>query len=159
MTILVELTLVSNPVAPRLVKVDGPQDTQEAVMFDASGEPVGIWVRAVKVTDDKYREIIDATWLRLPISVARHGEVYEYDWLPSRRPLYEVLAEIVMHSWQEPSHSTNCVCMDKYARELKHHVHRVIPELRMSDDQASWDDNLRARHRIAHVLGMVTRSI
>jgi hypothetical protein len=53
--------------------------------------------------------------------------IYEWDWIPSRRPLFEILADVVQHGVDSPTHGVDCACMDKFIRELRIHVHRATP--------------------------------
>lgn len=74
-------------------------------------------------------------------------------YLPSSRTLAEVLQDVVDHTAVEPTHGPNCVCMDAYAREIRLHIHKVLPPYE------SWEARMKADHRIACVLGMVMRSL
>lgn len=100
----------------------------------------------------------------------------DYGMIPSRRPLYAVLEDIIQHGVENPTHGTNCACMDRFSYELHAHVSRALPEVQrvaVELDPREWHDpgdewadvpesrcaNLDARHRIAHVLTMVIRRL
>lgn len=75
--------------------------------------------------------------------------------LPSRRSLVEILQEAVQHGRDNPSHGTKCACMDRLSQEIKQQVSRAIPPDGGEVADIHW--KVDARHRVRHVLGMVTR--
>jgi hypothetical protein len=94
--------------------------------------------------------------------------------MPSERPLYAVLEDIVRHGVENPTHGINCACLDTPSYELHAHVNRALPEIEkvwvdpredlgeegfFQDIPSSRFANLDARMRIAHVLGMVARRL
>lgn len=83
---------------------------------------------------------------------------YEWDYIPSSRPLWQIVQDIVDHGEIYPTHGTNCTCMDKYAQEIKQHIHRALPNTDRTSATA-WTDNFDARSRVSHVLQMVTRGL
>jgi hypothetical protein len=52
---------------------------------------------------------------------------FQYEYIPSDRRLYEILEDAVGHYALNPSHGVGCSCLDKYVRELKQHICRVVP--------------------------------
>ncbi len=110
------------------------------------------------------------------LDAVKADHTWSMEYLPSRRTLAEILLDVVAHGEVCPSHGMNCACVDQYIREIKQHVHRVVPEMEritLPDDQwcsADRDDNWtyepvkaeaarRAKHRIYHVLSCVLRAL
>jgi len=96
---------------------------------------------------------------------------WDYLMIPSERPLYEILEQVVAHGVNNPRHGTDCSCLDTYIYEIRRHVIRAVPEPEYVPAE-DWDgspireETLRSRDarqdahwRITHVLGKVTRSI
>lgn len=76
---------------------------------------------------------------------------YDYRWIPSTRPLYAVLEDVVRHGTDFPSHGVDCICMDAYAVELRRHISRTLP-LEEIGDTTQWAKVFDARARVRHVL-------
>lgn len=100
--------------------------------------------------------------------------IWPRSYVPSARPLWTILADVVAHGEQCPTHGMNCACVDPLIREIRQHLNRVIPEVEriyLADDEESWGpDNWtydpvqaeaarKARWRITHVMNAVMRSI
>lgn len=84
----------------------------------------------------------------------------DYGWIPSERPLYAILADVVQHGVDSPSHGVDCVCMDAYAYEIRRHVARVLPERAILEVDRDQDmRSMNAGWRIAHVMRMATGRI
>lgn len=89
---------------------------------------------------------------------------WDYLMIPSERPLHAILADIVQHGVDYPTHGVDCSCMDRFSYEVKAHVNRVLPELEHRDT-GQWatletrDARMKAGWRIQHVLNMVTRTL
>jgi hypothetical protein len=101
---------------------------------------------------------------------------WDYSMIPSERPLYAVLQDIVRHGVENPTHGTDCACLDTFSYELHAHVNRALPEVERvpvdldpgewhepgdewADVPGSRDARMKAQFRIAHVLGMVARRL
>lgn len=99
---------------------------------------------------------------------------YDYLMIPSWRPFYAVLEDIVRHGIDNPKHGTNCACLDTFSYELHAHVNRALPEIKkvwvdpredlgeegfFQEVPSSRYANLDARMRIAHVLRMVAKRL
>lgn len=112
--------------------------------------------------------------VKTPVNEFGCAQYYEQEYIPSRRPLWEVLADVVAHGEECPSHGINCACVDKYIREVRQHINRVIPEVERillpEEERVPFDDNWvynreqaeaarKARWRITHVLNAVMRSV
>jgi hypothetical protein len=77
--------------------------------------------------------------------------VYEKD---DRRSLYDILADAVQHGREKPDHGGNCVCMDKFIREIKGQITDALPD---SSREADWERRHDARWRIHHLLNVAAR--
>lgn len=78
---------------------------------------------------------VDRKLVVVPIS-------YEYCRIPSDRPLWQIFAEAVQHGVDFPTHGSDCVCMDNFAREMRVHMRRAAPELRsrvVEDDDGEME--------------------
>lgn len=83
--------------------------------------------------------------------------VWDESWMPTTRTLQDILADVVAHGRDFPSHGTDCVCMDKFSREIRLQVSKAVPP-----DTGAREDihsRLNGRFRIAHVLRMVERAV
>lgn len=76
---------------------------------------------------------------------------HDYRWIPSDRPLWAILEDIVQHGIDNPKHGIDCVCMDQYSYELKRHVSKALPVA----EERDWESTYDARFRIQHVLRRV----
>lgn len=83
---------------------------------------------------------------------------HQYEYIPSARPLWEILQDVAQHGTDWASHGTDCVCMDKFSYELKHHILRALPERteKTYTNSAEWEKDFNARMRIRHVLRMAS---
>lgn len=112
--------------------------------------------------------------IKMPVNEYGGLAFYPQEYIPSRRPLWEILADVVQHGEECPTHGMNCACVDTYIREVRQHLNRVIPEVERipvpEEQQVPWDDNWtydreqaeaarKARWRIIHVLNCVMRSV
>ena len=80
------------------------------------------------------------------------GRSWIMSYMTSERALYAIVADIVKHGEDNPSHGVGCSCMDHFSYEIKRHLTRGLgPGGR--DAVAS----VQGRHQIAHILGMVAR--
>jgi hypothetical protein len=52
---------------------------------------------------------------------------WQYCMIPTNRPLWHLLQEVVRHSYQFPTHGADCVCMDEFIRQMRISVDRVLP--------------------------------
>lgn len=94
---------------------------------------------------------------------------WDYCMIPSERPLYAILADIVQHGVDNPMHGTDCACLDQFVYELRAHVNRALPDreyiLREDWDGTTFQDETResrearqdAQWRVAHVLNSILR--
>lgn len=77
---------------------------------------------------------------------------------PRCRTLIEIVTDIKKHREEFSRHGNNCVCMDKFARELKAQIREVLPD--MHDIEPPPNKVTRQTvYSLGHVLGMVTRSL
>lgn len=89
---------------------------------------------------------------------------WDYMMIPSERPLYAILGDVVQHGVDHPTHGFNCSCLDEYVYEVRRHVHRALPgdQYYLAEDwdgsfyqertRESREARMRADNRIAHVL-------
>jgi hypothetical protein len=113
----------------------------------------------------KYKtDLIDATPWNFPRGGSRSWKpqitinpTWDYCMVPTERPLYAILADVVHHGVDNPKHGTDCACLDKYIYELRAHVTRALPE--MGEDSESRQAYFAAGFRIAHVLRCITRHL
>lgn len=119
---------------------------------------LGVSVFDVDFMVRSYVPLADATHLHLvdvPV-------VWDVSFIPSTRTLADILTEVVQHGVDNPSHGTGCVCMDKYVREVRLQVSKVIPPDGRTTEE-DWavgvHERLEAKARIRHVLMMVERNM
>jgi hypothetical protein len=127
-------TLTDVPGEPGSTLTDVPGEPG-STLTDVPGEPGSTLTDATALG----RVVIDPTW--------------DFAYVPSERPLYAILEEVVQHGRDNPTHGTDCVCMDKFSYEVTRHVSRAVPP-----DTGEGDDvhsRLDGRFRIAHILRMV----
>lgn len=96
---------------------------------------------------------------------------WDYSMIPSRRPLYAVLEDVVRHGVDNPTHGIDCACLDTFSYELHAHVNRALPEIdrvlvkdeffgdEWQEERVSRDARLHAQWRITHVLRMILRRL
>ena len=86
--------------------------------------------------------------------------VWDVSFTPSRRLLSDILADVVRHGEEHPTHGINCICMDEYSREVRLQLSKAIPPDGRTTD-TDWaqpiQKRLNAKARIQYVLGMVLR--
>jgi hypothetical protein len=82
---------------------------------------------------------------------------FEFDMVPSHRTLVEVLAEAVRHGHDNPSHGSNCSCMDHLIRELRVHVLCSLPEMSGRGPGDEWMSQQDHRQRVRHILSALQR--
>lgn len=88
--------------------------------------------------------------------------VWDVSFLPTRRLLADILADVVAHGWEHPRHGIDCACMDRFSREIRLQVSKAIPpdgRTTDSDWAAPIQERLNAKARIRHVLMMVERNL
>jgi hypothetical protein len=66
------------------------------------------------------------------------------------RTLVEILTEVVAHDEDQPTHGSNCACMDKYIREIWRQIDAAIPT-----PESDWERRIGARSRMAYLLRVV----
>jgi len=88
--------------------------------------------------------------------------VWDVSFIPSRRSLADIMADVVQHGLDNPRHGVSCVCMDQFSREIRLQVSRAIPPDGRTTD-SDWakpiQERLNAKARIRYVLGMVERNL
>jgi hypothetical protein len=52
---------------------------------------------------------------------------WQYCMIPTNRPVWHLLQEVVRHGQQFPTHGPDCVCMDEFIRQMRISVDRVMP--------------------------------
>lgn len=88
--------------------------------------------------------------------------VWDVSFLPSTRLLADILADVVVHETDHTGHGIDCVCMDKYAREIRLQVSKALPpDGRTTDSEwaVAIQDRLNSKARVRHVLQMVVRNL
>ena len=82
---------------------------------------------------------------------------WDCSYVPSEEPLYAILERVVQHGVENPTHGTNCACMDAYIWEVRRHISRAVPPDRgeQEDIHSRMDD----RWRISWVLKIATRDL
>lgn len=119
---------------------------------------LGVSVFDVDFMVRNYVPLADATHLNLvdvPV-------VWDVSFIPSTRLLADILADVVQHGVDNPSHGTGCVCMDQYAREIRLQVSKAIPpdgRTTAEDWAEGVHERIEAKARIRHVLMMVERNM
>lgn len=114
----------------------------------------------------KLGNFIDATRWNYPFASRSWQPVdvpvsHDVCYIPSERPLYEILADVAHHQDEFPTHGTDCVCMDKFSYEVRRHVARALGP----DDEDRWTDRTKydkafaRRMRVRHVLRAAARSL
>lgn len=112
----------------------------------------GIAVRRI-ITEEDYighsiKGKVDA--VLVPVS-------YDYSIMPTSRHLSTILADVVRHGVDNPTHGTDCACLDRYVWEVRAHISKAVPP-----DRGATDDvhlRLDGRFRIAHVLKLAARDL
>ena len=82
---------------------------------------------------------------------------YDYSIMPTTRPLSVILEDVVQHGVDNPTHGTDCACLDQYIREVRTQISKAVPP-----DRGVTDDvhlRLDGRFRIAHVLRCAARDL
>jgi hypothetical protein len=126
----------------------------------SAGQTIEIGVAAQTVTMPQVEpgdRLIEGRMLRGPRDI-KVEYTHDCGWVPSTRPLWEVLQDAAQHGIDFPTHGIDCVCMDKLSYELKHHILRALPE-RTGDtyiNSKEWEDHFNARMRIKHVLRLAS---
>lgn len=72
------------------------------------------------------------------------------------RSFADILQDAVRHGLDNPTHGTNCTCMDRLIRELRSDVRLVVPS---SAVQPDWEKRVDARSRVAYILRAATRDL
>jgi hypothetical protein len=127
--------------------------------------------------------LLDATRWNYPFASrswvpVKVDPTFDYSMLPSDRPLYAILTDVVQHGVDNPKHGTDCACLDKYIYELRAHVVRALPEIQRvqveewkltpedDDDADGWREvpesrkaRMNAIFRISHVLRCIKRHL
>ena len=78
------------------------------------------------------------------------------------RTIAEIVTDILQHRDENPTHGTNCACLDKYAREIKVQLIEVMPWMFSYNPEISseeWKARVDKKSSVAHVLGMISRSM
>jgi hypothetical protein len=90
----------------------------------------------------------------------------EHTWdmcyIPSERPLYAILVDVVQHGVDFPTHGSDCVCMDAFSYEVHRHVARALGpgrNLETYTDPVAWQKCFDARMRIKHILRMASNRL
>lgn len=86
---------------------------------------------------------------------------WDYRWIPSDRPLWAVLQDVVQHGIDFPRHGPSCSCLDKYASELNQHMSRALPDVTAETytNSKDWAVQFDGRMRVKHVLRMVAGAL
>lgn len=114
-----------------------------------------------------------------PVCVDRS---WDASYIPSNRPLWAIMQDVVDHTAKHPTHGAMCACMDQFSREVRMHLRKAMPpdvrplpvydedcpdpsvcsyhsdRIVLREDQANIHARVMADQRIAHVLGMVMRN-
>ena len=127
----------------------------------SAGQLIDIQVAAQAVAvlkADPGDRLIDARQLCHSSGRIQVLPTHNYEYIPSARPLWDILADVVQHGVEWPSHGIDCVCMDKFSYEIKHHILRATPKRTEDTYQNTdeWESHYRARMRIKHVLRMAS---
>lgn len=85
----------------------------------------------------------------------------DYRQLPLDLPLWQILEAVARHERESPTHGTDCICMDQYAREIRKHIYRAVPDSGPMGKHSEeiWQHQFKVRQRIAHVLRMASREL
>jgi hypothetical protein len=165
------LTSVSLGGPRRAILVCTPGKTETGYVVDHLGATHDVKVVVSKIEAGPPGEwLIDARGVvNINVLWREDGttQVFEWDWIPSSRPLYAILAEAVQHGVDHPTHGYNCACMDNLIREVRVHVHRATPPYRfgvdahLTEDERNnaWLEHLNALDRMRHILGAVSRGL
>lgn len=70
------------------------------------------------------------------------------------RSLVAILEDAIQHGKDNPTHGTNCACMDRLIRELKAQVNQVLPT---SESEPSWEVRLDSRSRVSYLMRAASR--
>lgn len=120
----------------------------------------------IQATDHTKAELLRAmSWQRL----------HEYSFIPSERPLYQILLDVTDHPKEYPTHGLCCSCMDRYSYEIRRHITRAVPDVTkiwhdpapevgefdpyFTYDKEEYTRMMDAKTRIHHVLYMVMRAV
>lgn len=82
---------------------------------------------------------------------------WDVSYVPTQRPLQDILSDVVAHGVSHTTHGIDCVCMDALIREVRVQVSRAIPP-----DTADVNDiheRLHARARMRHILRVVMEAL
>jgi hypothetical protein len=146
----------------------------EPVLLPVAGESPNIVLTLIPMTPTQPgSRLKDWRWLELvDLEPTPGGRCF----IPSARPLWKILGDIVQHGIDYPKHGTGCACLDDFAYEIKAHISRVVPEIEYRlteldpeeyhEPGDEWVEIPASRHarfdaafRISHVLDMVRRSL
>jgi hypothetical protein len=138
--------------------------TSPYLVSSGQSMPVGVTVHEYDVLASGVgRQLRDARFLwneETEASIVSVPVVWDVSFIPSTRLLVDILADVVDHGHQHPSHGINCICMDQYAREIRLQLSKAIPpDGRTTDTDwaAPIQERLNAKARIRYVLDMVLR--
>lgn len=160
MLILVKVGLSDEPNVMMAAMIP-PGVTNQLALFYPDGQPILLNVQATPISgpepgnglrDGRAYADIEQTWGWTPM-----------DHTPTRRSLWQIIADISTHGTMHPDHGFNCACLDQYAREIKQHVNRGLPP--MYDEGADmyrspeWAGRFDAQRRVAHVFRTVVDSL
>lgn len=123
----------------------------------SAGQPFEALVRMRHIKRKPVRQLPDATHTPACVAMCAHvPHTWDYRWIPSNRPLWAIMQDIVDHGKDFPRHGPGCSCLDRFSYEIKRHISKAVPDI----PEGTGDEYkiaMDARHRIAHVLGMVGR--
>lgn len=111
-----------------------------AQLTQTSEHPVGAWSQ-VEIPHDFY-------------SMSTDGAVVSVCIEDDTRTLAAILADVVQHGKDNPTHGTNCACLDKYIREVRAQIAGQVPS---SESEPNWERRIDARSRIKYVLNVAAR--
>jgi hypothetical protein len=127
---MIELKLQSSPDSSVSVFIpDGRTVSVELISsyLVSAGQTIPLTVSASVVQVEAGNKLEDGRMWAEEKLIAHVPVSFQYEYIPSDRRLYEILEDAVGHYALNPSHGVGCSCLDKYVRELKQHICRVVP--------------------------------
>lgn len=126
----------------------------------SAGQPFEALVRLRHLKAKPPRVLSDATHTPACVAICAHvPHTWDYRWIPSNRPLWAIMQDIVDHGKDFPRHGPGCSCLDRFLYEMKHHISRAVSMV-PPDSEGTGEEYkavMDGRARIAHVLRLVGR--
>lgn len=150
MNVIVSIMQADQPIQRMVVSANGGiygciVQADRRTMLDPKTVSVGIAVTPAPITEPGDGLVV---WSDTTIRIK---PVWQDCLIPSRRPLWAIVSDVVAHGVEYPTHGTGCSCMDRFSWEIKAHLYRSLPTTQAGAHLA--------KARINYIFGMVSRSL